>query len=189
MAEMVTVPEASHVKWSSYVLRGIVALIIGFMVLLWTGLAVEIVVILLGVVLLLASIQALVLALRVPKGKALPGGPVVMGVLGLVVGIIAILFPWILAVTITILVAILLLFIGFVDIATAVFHPEFTGHQFILGLTGAIAVILGGIYLFFPVLGAMVMVIVYLGFFAILYGVLSIATGFMVKGEKKAAAA
>jgi uncharacterized membrane protein HdeD (DUF308 family) len=189
MAETVTVPEPSHVKWSSYILRGIVALIIGFMVLLWTGLAVEIVVILLGVLLLLASIQSLVLALRVPKGTALPGGSMVMGVLGLVVGIIAILFPWIMAVTITILVAILLLFIGFVDIAMAVFHPQFTRHRFVLGLTGAIAVILGGIYFFFPVLGAMVMVIVYLGFFAILYGVLSIATGFMVKGEKKTTAA
>jgi uncharacterized membrane protein HdeD (DUF308 family) len=189
MAETVPVPEPSHVKWSSYILRGLVALIIGFLVILWAGLAVEVVVMLIGFLLLFASFQALVLALKAPKGVSRPVPLIVMGVLGLIVGIIAVLFPWIAAVALTLIIAILMLFAGFIDIATAVFHPEFTRHRYVLALTGAIAVILGGIYFLFPVLGAMVMVIVYLGFFALLYGVLSIVTGFMVKGEKKAAAA
>jgi hypothetical protein len=186
MAETVSADVSSHqVKWGSFILRGIVALIIGFAIIFWSGLAVEVVTILFGVLLIITSVQALYLAHRTPKGMPKPMGPIVLGVVGLIAGIIAVLFPWITAVALTLFIAVFMVIIGFVDIATAVFHPEFTRHRYSLGLTGAVAVILGGIYFFFPVLGAMVLVIVYFGFFAILYGIMSIAVGFMVKGAAK----
>jgi uncharacterized membrane protein HdeD (DUF308 family) len=180
--------EESHLKWSSFVLRGILALIAGVLVLLWPGIGVLAVVILFGVLLLIASVQTLYLASKVPKGLPQPVVPIVTAVFGLVLGIIALVFPWIAAVALTWLIAALMIWMGLIEIASAIFHPEFMKHPVLFGLSGAFGVILGGIFIFYPGLGAQVLVMVYFGFFAILYGVLSIAIGLQVRSEKKAAA-
>jgi len=177
--------EETHMKWSSFVIRGILALIAGFLVLLWPGIAVLTVVILFAVLLLIASIQTLYLASKVPKGLPQPVVPIVTAVFGLILGIVALIFPWIAAVTLTWLIAALMIWMGFIEIASAIFHPEFMKHPVLFGLSGALGVILGGIYIFYPGLGAQVLVMVYFGFFALLYGILSIAIGLQVKGEKK----
>jgi len=178
--------EETHMKWSSFVIRGILALIAGFLVLLWPGIAVLTVVILFAVLLLIASIQTLYLASKVPKGLPQPVVPIVTAVFGLILGIVALIFPWIAAVTLTWLIAALMIWMGFIEIASAIFHPEFMKHPVLFGLSGALGVILGGIYIFYPGLGAQVLVMVYFGFFAFLYGILSIAIGLEVRSEKKA---
>jgi uncharacterized membrane protein HdeD (DUF308 family) len=191
MPEEVIIVETSFtpVKWGSFVLRGLIALIIGILVLLWTGLAVQVMVTLIGILIIIASILALILALKAPAGASGSILLLVVGVLGLLVGIAAILYPWIAAAAITVFIAILMLFAGFIDLSIAIFHPGYTRHRLLLGFTGALSVILGGIFFFLPALGAMVLVAVYLGIFAIVYGILSIVTGIMVRGELKKAAA
>ena len=78
-----------------------------------------------------------------------------------------------------------MLFFGFIDLSIAIFHPEYTRHRFLLVFSGAISIILGGVFFFLPAFGAIVLVAVYLGIFAIIYGILSIAIGVMVKREQK----
>ena len=187
MAETTTL-DAFPVTWSSFILRGILALLAGFMVLLWPGIGVLAVVILFGVLLIIASVQTLYLASKVPKGLPQPVVPVVTAVIGLILGIVALVFPWITAVALTWLIAFLMIWMGLIEISSAIFHPEFMKHPVLFGLSGALGVILGGIFIFYPGLGAQVLVMVYFGFFAILYGILSIAIGFGVKGGKKAPA-
>jgi uncharacterized membrane protein HdeD (DUF308 family) len=177
------------VKWGSFVLRGLIALIIGILVLIWTGLAVQVVVTLLGILVILASVLALILALKSPAGATKSVLLLLTGILGLLVGIVAILYPWIAAAALTVIIAILMLIAGFIDLSLAIFHPEYTEHRGLLGFTGALSVVLGGIFLFLPALGATVLVAVYLGIFAIVYGILSIIIGFMVRGEQKKVAA
>jgi uncharacterized membrane protein HdeD (DUF308 family) len=176
--------DTGYVKWSSYILRGIVALIIGFLVLLWPNYAVGIAMILYGILLLFASVQALVLGFGAPKGVR-PVGLIVIGFLGLILGVIAILFPRVTALALALIIALLTICTGVIEIAAAILHPELNKYRPMLGLTGALAVIFGGIYFFLPGLGTMDIVSVYLGFFAILYALLSIVTGFYVKGAKK----
>jgi len=177
--------EESPLKWSSFVLRGILALISGILVLIWPGIGVLAVVLLFGVLLLIASIQTLVLASKVPKGLPQPVVPIVTAVLGLILGIVALVFPWIMAMTLTWLIAVLMIWMGLIEIASAIFHPEFMKHPVLFGLSGGLGVILGGIFLFYPGLGAQVLIMVYFGFYAIFYGALSIAIGLEVRSEKK----
>ena len=184
--EVVIIETAFHpLKWSSFIARGLLALIIGILVLIWTGVAVEVVASLIGLLIMIAAILTLILALKSPAGA--PGSLVllVVGILGLLVGIAAILHPWIAAAGITVIIAFLMLFFGFIDLSLAIFHPEFTTHRLLLGFSGALSVILGGIFLFLPAFGALVLVTVYLGIFAIIYGILSIVIGITVKGENK----
>ncbi|MGA9087441.1 MAG: HdeD family acid-resistance protein [Methanoregula sp.] len=173
------------VKWGSFIARGLLALIIGILVLIWTGIAVQVVVTLIGILIILAAILALVLALKPPAGASRSVVLLVMGVLGLLVGIAAILYRWIAAEALTVIIALLMLFFGFIDLSIAIFHPEYTRHRFLLVFSGAISIILGGVFFFLPAFGAIVLVAVYLGIFAIIYGILSIAIGVMVKREQK----
>lgn len=185
MSEEIVVVEATlePVKWSSFAIRGIIALIIGILVLVWTGIAVQVVVALIGVLIILASVLCLVLALKSPAGASQSILLLLIGILGLIVGIAALIYPWIAAAALTVIIALLMLFFGFIDITLAVFHPEYTEHRVLLGFTGALSVILGGIFFFLPMLGAVVLVAVYLGIFAIIYGILSIAIGWTVRKE------
>lgn len=54
------------VKWGSFIARGLFACIIGILVLIWTGIAVQVVVTLIGILIIIAAILALVLALKSP---------------------------------------------------------------------------------------------------------------------------
>jgi len=186
MADDVIIIGSFHpVKWGSFVLRGLAALIIGILVLIWTGLAVEIVVSLIGILVLLAAVLSIVLALKSPVGSPYSVPLLIIGILGFVAGAAAILYPWIAAAALTLIIAFLMLFAGFLDISMATFHPEFTDHRWLLGFAGALSVILGGVFLFLPMLGAVVLVAVYLGIFALIYGILSIIIGVMIRGEQK----
>ena len=186
--EVILVTTSFHlVKWGSFIARGLLALIIGVLVLFWTGLAVEIIATLIGILIVIAAILALVLALKLPGGASQSLVLLIIGVLGLLLGVVAIMNPWVAAAGITLIIALLLLFFGFIDLSLAVFHPEYTDHRVLLGLSGALSVILGGVFFFLPQVGAVVLVAVYLGIFTIIYGILSIAIGISVRNAMKKA--
>ena len=188
--EVVVVEAAFHpVKWGSFIIRGLIALIIGILVLIWTGIAEQVVVTLIGILIIIAAILALILALKAPAGASRSVFLFVVGILGLLAGIAAILHPWIAAAGITVIIALLMLFFGFIDLSIAILYPEYTRHQMLLGFSGILSVILGGVFFFLPAFGAMVLVAVYLGIFAIIYGILSIAIGMMVRREQKSVTA
>ena len=184
--EVIIVETAFHpVKWGSFIVRGLIALIIGVLVLLWTGIAVEIIATLFGILIIVTAILAVILGLKSPPGASRSIGLLIVGILGILVGIIALLHPWIAAAGITLIIAFLMLFFGFIDLSLAIFHPEYTDHRLLLGVSGIISVFLGGVFFLLPTFGAIVLVAVYLGIFTIIYGILSIAIGIAVKGEKK----
>ena len=85
----------------------------------------------------------------------------------------------------TVIIAILMLFFGFIDLSIAIFHPEYTQHRFLLVFSGILSIILGGIFFFLPAFGAIVLVAVYLGIFAIIYGIMSMVIGVTVRSEQK----
>ncbi len=134
---------------------------------------------------IIAAILALIHALRSPAGASQSLLLLVAGILGLLAGIAAVLHPWIAAAGLTVIIALLMLFFGFIDLSIAILYPEYTKHQILLYFSGALSVILGGVFFFLPGFGAIVLVAVFLGIFAIIYGILSIAIGITVREEKK----
>ena len=184
--EAVIAKTAFHpVKWGPFIVRGLIALIIGILVLIWTRAAVQVVVTLIGVLIIIAAVLALILALRSRAGASRSLLLPVVGILGLLVGIAAILRPWIAAAGLTVIIALLMLFFGFIDLSIAILYPEYTKHPLLLWFSGTLSVILGGVFFFLPGFGAIVLVEVFLGIFAIIYGILSIAIGITVREEKK----
>lgn len=162
-----------------YIVRGVLALLLGIIVLFWPGLTVEVVAILFAVFILANGLLLVGLSLMSPSGESFGTGFLILGILLLIGGVIGIINPIMTAITLTILVAILALISGFSDIWVALTAMGSGGTRILLGLSGALSVILGGIFIIFPLLGAVILVAVYIGIFAIAIGILSIAQGIM----------
>jgi uncharacterized membrane protein HdeD (DUF308 family) len=181
-------PFTAAVKWSSLALRGLLALVIGILVLVWPGIAVDVVVLLFGVFIAIASVLTLVSALRSPAGSGVLY--LLLAVLGIIVALLAVFRPSFIAAVLVEIIAILMLITGIFDLTIAATHPEFVDHRWLLAASGLLSVVLAVIFIIFPLLGAMVLVAVYLGVFMIIFGLLSLALGFRLKGlQKKGAAA
>ncbi|MCP1662343.1 MAG: hypothetical protein D5R99_01930 [Methanocalculus sp. MSAO_Arc1] len=160
-------------------LRGALAILLGMIVLFWPGLTVEIVAIIFAVFILANGLLLISLSLaRTTEGSS---GTLLLlsGILVFIGGIIGVLNPMYMAVTLTLLIAVLAILSGLSDLWAAATAIGPGTHRILHGLSGLLLVILGGVFIIFPMLGAVILVAVYIGIFAIAIGILSIAQGFM----------
>ncbi|GAA5262080.1 HdeD family acid-resistance protein [Methanocalculus sp. MC3] len=162
-----------------YIVRGVLALLLGIIVLFWPGLTVEVVAILFAVFILINGLLLVGLSLMKPSGESFGTAFLILGILLVIGGIFGVINPIMTAITLTILIAILAIISGFSDIWVALTVMDSGGIRLLLGLSGALSVILGGIFFIFPLLGAVILVAVYIGVFAIAIGILSIVQGIM----------
>ncbi|MDO8841307.1 MAG: DUF308 domain-containing protein [Methanocalculus sp.] len=160
-----------------YFIRGALAILLGLIVLFWPGLTVEVVAILFAVFILINGLLLVALSLASPAGES--SGLLILGVILVIGGIFGVINPFMTAITLTILIAILALISGFSDIWVALTTMGSGWCRILLGISGALSVILGGIFLVFPLLGAVILVAVYIGIFAIAIGIMSIVQGFV----------
>jgi uncharacterized membrane protein HdeD (DUF308 family) len=174
-------------EWGPFVVRGIAALLVGIVVLLWTGLTLEILMYLFGAMALIYGVMLVVFGSTQPVGRTSTTLAMLLGVLSAILGIAAIVWPWLMAAALVTLLAALSIVIGLSDIALAIFAVEGTGNRLLLGISGALSVVIGGIFMAFPIFGGLVFVALYLGVFAIAYGIISIITGISLRGEKTGA--
>jgi len=162
-----------------YIVRGVLALLLGCLVLFWPGLTVEVVAILFAAFILLNGLLLIGFSAMSSSGDSSGIAFLILGVLLVIGGIFGIINPIMTAITLTILIAILAIISGFSDIWVALTVMGSGGVRLLLGLSGALSIILGGIFFIFPLLGAEILVAVYIGIFAIAIGILSIAQGIM----------
>lgn len=168
-------------EWESFVIRGIVALIIGTLVLIWPGITLNILMILFGVMAVIAGVMLFVFGSTRPVGETNTTLTMFLGILIAVLGAVAIIMPTLMAVALVYLLAALALLVGLADIWVGLVAVDGRTNRILLGLSGALSVILGGIFLAFPLLGGIVLVALFLGVFVIVFGVLSIAAGISLR--------
>lgn len=162
-----------------YIVRGVLALLLGIIVLFWPGLTVEVVAILFAAFILLNGLLLIGLSAMALSGESYGTAFLILGILLVIGGVFGIINPIMTAITLTILIAVLALISGFSDIWVALTAMGSGGARILLGISGALSVILGGIFILLPLLGAVILVAVYIGIFAIALGILSIAQGVM----------
>ncbi|TAJ45749.1 HdeD family acid-resistance protein [Methanofollis fontis] len=182
----VMIIEREPAEWGSFIVRGIFALIIGIAVLLWTGITLEILMILFGALAIVYGIMTIIFALKQRVGETGTTVALLFGILTLILGIAAIAWPWVMAAALVTLIAAMMIVVGFSDIALAIFTVEGTANRLLLGLSGALSVIVGGVFIFFPVFGGIVLVALYLGVLMIAFGIISIAAGIAMRGAQSA---
>ncbi|WP_318199381.1 HdeD family acid-resistance protein [Streptomyces sp. SCL15-4] len=168
------------------VLRGAAALLFGIVALIWPGVTVLALALLFGVYALVDGVALLASAVRKEGGTGHRSAHAVGGVLGIVVGVIAIAWPGVTALALISLVGAWAVITGITEIWAAVHFRRELHHEWLLFLAGAASVIAGVLIWARPDVGAITVAQV-IGLYALISAALVLATAWRLHGTTAAA--
>jgi uncharacterized membrane protein HdeD (DUF308 family) len=161
-------------NWWALALRGVLAILFGLIALLMPGITLAVLVMLFGVYALIDGIFACIAAARTHDRAERGGALLIEGALGIIIGLLALVYPISTAMAVIYLVAAWAVVTGILEIAAAVHLRRAIEGEWVLGLIGVISVLLG--LLLFAVPGAGLLVWIWMiGAYALVFGVLLLA--------------
>lgn len=170
-------------NWWTFVVRGMLAILFGLLTFFWPGIALLTLVFLFGFYAIADGVFNIIAAFR-RTGGARQQPPwwalLISGIVGLIAGGIALFLPGITAIALVFLIAGWALVSGVMSIVAAIrLRRQITG-EWILALSGVLSIIFAVLAAIFPGAGALAIVL-WIGAFAIVYGVLLIVLGFRLR--------
>jgi len=169
----------SH-NWWILALRGLIAVIFGVLAFVLPNITMLTLIYLFGFYALVNGILALVHALSAPKGYPRFGALIFTGIVSIAAGVLAFIWPGITALSFVLLIAAWAIVNGITEIAIAIKLRRVIHHEWSLILAGLLSLLLGMALVLRPVAGALVL-LWWIGGFAILFGVLLIGLAFRVR--------
>jgi uncharacterized membrane protein HdeD (DUF308 family) len=170
---------------TSLVWRGLLAVGIGVVSIVWPNVTVGAFVILFAVyAFLMAGTDAMLAFSSDRVGPVV--GYLLLAVLSLAAGIAAIVWPGITALMLTIWVAVWAVVTGVIEVAMTFRQEQPAGQRAMWVLTGIISIVFGGALFYRPDIGALSLATVF-GLFSIFYGASTLALSFQVRQMKSAA--
>jgi len=157
---------------ASFVWRGILAVVIGFIALAWPDITVEAFVILFAVYAFIAATTEFGVAFA-SRAVGPVAGHILLAVIDVAAAITALAWPGITALALVILVAVWAFTLGVMEVALAFRAGESAGERALLGLTGLVSVALAASFWVRPDIGAVTIAEVY-GLFSLVSGVSSL---------------
>ena len=158
-------------------LRGIVAIILGLIVLFDPGIALLAIIYVFGAYALIDGILSVIVAIAERRYLPRWGWLVVEGVAGIILGIIAFAWPGETALILLYVVAIWAVVTGVMEIAAA-----FTVGSWLLGLTGVLSIVFGIILFVHPGAG-LLSILWLLGVYGIVFGIVLIVHAFQLHSQ------
>jgi len=170
---------------SSLLWRGLLAIVIGVVSVVWPNVTVGAFVILFAVFAFLAAVTD---AMRAFSSRT--AGPVVgyllLALISVAAGLVALFWPNITALALTLWIAAWALVTGVVEVVMAFRQGETAGERAMWGLGGLVSIALGVVLFIRPDIGALSLAIVF-GLYAIVYGVSAVVLSFQVRRVVKSA--
>jgi uncharacterized membrane protein HdeD (DUF308 family) len=166
--------------WGLVVLRGAMAFLFGLFALIWPEITVLAFALLFGVYALADGIGLLVDAFRNPH-RSNRGMRILGGVLGVLAGLIAIIWPGLTVAALAIIVGVWAVVTGVTEIVVAIRLRKQIEGELMLGLAGLLSTVLGILVLAWPLAGAVTIASI-IGIFALVYGVVLIGLGLRLRG-------
>jgi uncharacterized membrane protein HdeD (DUF308 family) len=167
-------------NWWALALRALAALLLGIIAITMPGATLAAIVIVFGIYALTDGLLAIVAAVRGFRKKDRWGAMLVEGLVGVLAGSIALFSPGIGALALTYLVAAWALATGALEIAAAIrLRKEITGEWLLL-IAGLLSIVLAVLVALFPGTGAL-MLVWWLGAYALAYGAVSLLLAFRVR--------
>jgi uncharacterized membrane protein HdeD (DUF308 family) len=163
----------------SLALRGILAIVVGVVSILWPGVTLSAAIVLFA---FYAFLDAGLEAARAFSSRT--AGPVfghlLLGVLDAAAAVVAVAWPGLTAGVLVLIIAVWSLVTGFVEIAAAFRTDESAGARALFILGGLVSIALGVVLFSAPGLGAVSLALLF-GFFALVYGVSQLVTAAHVR--------
>ncbi|NGT16242.1 HdeD family acid-resistance protein [Achromobacter insolitus] len=169
--------------WGWVALRGVVAILFGLMALLMPAITLSALVLVWGAFALVDGVLALVAGVRIrDNGKPL-WALIVVGLLGIAAGIVTFVYPGLTALVLLYIIAIWALVSGVFQIVAAIRFRKDIRNEWLLGLSGLVSILFGGMMIMQPGAGALALVWV-IGLYAVFFGILLVVFSFRLKQHK-----
>lgn len=170
-------------NWWLVALRGALAVLFGILCFVWPAVSVVVLVFLFGAYAFIDGAMAIGAALS-PADKGRAGSLVVLGILGLIAGIVAFLWPGITAVALLFLIGAWAIVKGVVEIVGAIRLRKEIQGEWLAALAGVFSIVFGAILLANPGVGAVALIWL-IGAYAIVFGITMLVLGFKLRGVKE----
>jgi uncharacterized membrane protein HdeD (DUF308 family) len=170
-------------SWWAVGLRGILGILFGLICLLTPGLAVEVFVILFAAYMLVDGVFAIIAGIKAARNGERWGLLILEGIVDLAAGTVAVLWPAITLVALIWIVAIWAVISGALMLGAA-FTLNIDHGRWWLALGGIASLILGVLLVIEPLIGAVVLTM-WLGAYALVFGVLLLVVAFQLHSRKE----
>ena len=172
--------QAVRRNWWLLVLRGVFAIIFGLIALFFPGIALRAFIIVFGVYAIIDGIAAVVISIQERGSLSRWGWVLFEGIISILAGIVAFVYPGITALALLFVVAIYAILTGILEIVAAFVIRGFAAREWALGIAGVLSIIFGIILFIRP--GAGLLAILWLvGIYAIIFGILFIVRAFQMR--------
>ena len=168
-------------RWWALALRGLLAVIFGLLTFFVPGITLFALVLLFGFYAILDGVFDIISAIRAP-GAHWP--LLVEGIIGVIAGILAILWPGITAMVLLYLIAFWAIVTGVFEIMAGIRLRQVIAGELMLILMGALSVLFGIFIIVFPSAGALAIVI-WIGAYALLFGIMLIVLAFRLRSFRR----
>jgi uncharacterized membrane protein HdeD (DUF308 family) len=166
--------------WWVPLLRGIAAIVFGVIAFAYPGLTLAVLVIFFGVWVLVDGIFRVVGAIAGRSSDPEWGFHLLIGIIGIIIGVITFRAPQITVLALLIYIAAWALMIGASEIALAIkLRKEIKGEWFLI-LMGLASIVFAVLLMWNPAIGASALILL-IGWYAIVFGVLAIFLGFKLR--------
>lgn len=164
-------------RWHLVVLRGVVAVLFGVLAIVWPEITVLSLALLFGLYTLLDGITSIVMGIGRGTDRAYM---ITLGVLGVVAGVIALVWPRITVIVLLVIIAVWAIFAGLMQIAAAIRLRKVVRNEWFLAVSGIVALVLGLLLIVQPAEGAIALVVA-IATFAVAWGVTLVVLGFRLR--------
>ncbi|WP_326636154.1 HdeD family acid-resistance protein [Nonomuraea fuscirosea] len=165
-------------SWWLLLIRGLAAIVFGILAFSWPGLTLLVLVVFFGVYAIVSGASELFAGFR--HGARSRAWLIISGILGILAGIVAFVWPGLTAVALLYIIAFWAIFSGIAEIVAGVQLRKVIDNEWMFIVGGVLSVIFGVLLLIWP--GAGLLGLAWLiGVFAILYGIAMIALSLRVK--------
>jgi uncharacterized membrane protein HdeD (DUF308 family) len=173
-AEIELMPGSTSVlvrNWHLLALRGVAALLFGLITLFDPGIGLAALVLLFGAYAIADGILTIALVVAHRRGERHWVWAIMGGLLSIVVGVLTFVMPGVTALALLFLIAAYLVIVGVTEIATSIRLRKVIDREWLLILSGVLAVALGVLLAIFPAPGALA-VVLWIGAWAVATGIL-----------------
>jgi uncharacterized membrane protein HdeD (DUF308 family) len=171
--------------WLSAVLFGLLAVILGVLVLVWPGPTIIVAAVLLGVYLVVSGIVLVALAFSLPTSTGSRFLNFIAGVASVILGVLAFRHfgQGYAILLLAIWIGVGFIFRGVSAMAAAISDPQFPGRGWTI-FFGVISIIAGIVVLAYPISSLVTLALV-VGIWLIIVGVMEVISGFSVRSDAK----
>ena len=171
-------------RWWAVGLRGVLAIIFGLLCLLTPGIAVGALVLLFAAYMLVDGVFAIISGIRAARSGESWGLLILEGIVDLAAGAIAVIWPSITLVALVWIVAIWAIVSGALMLAAAfALNPDY--GRWLLALGGIASFVFGILLIIEPLIGAVVLTL-WIGAYALVFGVLLLVLSFQLQSKREA---